>query len=153
MSRNNLLENGYNFKIIEPKKYLINIFWAVFALIFLAANCVIFLAVLSDSLNRMILPYIEFSVYVINILFIGLPFLYFISKSFLAVLCCADKTQNMTMDSDETGGPSLKIREALKTRQIMLIYFVPAFVITAVLLAITLISGGNMNFFVLMKHF
>ena len=149
MSRNYLLENGYNLKIVEPKKYLIKMFWAISAIIFLAANSFVFFAILSDKLNSFPLPYVEFSVYLINIIFIATPFIYFISKDILAVLCCADKTQDMEMKADETGVPSLKIREALKTRQIVLIYFVPAFAIYIALLAIILISGGNLNFFIL----
>jgi len=149
MSRNHLLENGYNFRLIEPKKHLIKILWAIFALVFLAANAGVFLAVLSDSLSGLPLPYVEFGIYVTNILFVALPFIYFMAKSVLAVLCCTDQTQNMALKADETGGPSLKIKEALKTRQIVLIYFVPALAMSVSLFAITLISGGNLNFFIL----
>ena len=149
MLRNILLQQGYQFTTKEPRKTFIKMIWSILSILFIAANIWLFFQILSDNLSYLPIPYIDFHIYVINIAFIIMPFIYFISKDIIISVFCHDKKQNIEMKSADTGIPTWAFREAFKTWQILFIYFVPAFVIYSSLILFILMSGGNINLFIL----
>ena len=150
MSRNDLLESDYYFELKEPKKAVINAIWASLALLSVSLSVLLFLAIIVGSFNDMPLPYIEFNGYATNIIFIATPFLYFIFKDILTYFFCSDKNSAVKANlSAKTEMPVWNYREAFKTWQVVLIHLVPAFSMYIFLLGISVLSGGNPNFFLL----
>ena len=56
MLRNELIENGYHFKTIEPKKPVINFIWTIFALLFTIPAVLLYFSILSGSIEKINLP-------------------------------------------------------------------------------------------------
>ena len=153
MLRNDLLENGYNFETIEPKKYIINLLWTGVALIFIVPVLVLYFLIINDYLADISLPYIDLSATVINITFIAVPVIYFILKEILTSLLSSDKNgknKNIQMKyTPDTGIPVWVGREAFKTWQILIIYLTPLILIYPLLILASIVSGGNINLLVL----
>jgi hypothetical protein len=151
MSRNDLLENDYYFELKEPKKAIINTIWLFWALVFIAISLLLFLAIYIDSFYNISIPYIDFDGYVINIIFIATPFIYFIFKDILTHLFCSNKKINTEAKlSTKTEIPLWNCREAFKTWQILLIYLTPTAFIYPILLGLGLISGGEINILIVL---
>ena len=130
MLKNDLLENGYHFEVIEPKKRTTHLMWAVFELFIIFPILFIFYLVLFQD---MYLLYIEFSATMINIMFIGLPFIYFITKEIITALFRSSRDH----------------KEAFKTWQVVIIYCPAMIFMYSLLFLISLALGGNIYLLVI----
>ena len=153
MLRYNLLENGYHFEVIEPKKRIINFLWAVFSLFFIVPVILIYLVIftggIEDILNISLL-YIDLNNSIINIMFIMIPVIYFIAKEILTALFRSDPGQNTEAKLySNTEIPITVFREAFKTRQIIIIYLVPQIIMYPLLFILGILSDGNINLLIL----
>ncbi|MCL2815299.1 MAG: hypothetical protein FWD23_11930 [Oscillospiraceae bacterium] len=149
MLRNNLLEEGYHFKMIEPKKAIINLIWATWFLLLMAPVILIYLVIYSGNTENIALPYIDFPIIVINIMFVAMPVIYLILKEILTSLFCAERNRNIEMKLHAaTDMPINAQREAFKTWQLILIHSIPFIFVYPLLFIITVISGANVNLFI-----
>ena len=151
MLTNNLLENGYHFETIEPKKYIINLLWTGFYLLLIAPALLLYFLILHGDLSDISLPYIDFSMTALNILFIAALVIYFVLKAILTVLFSSDdKNNNIDVKSAaDTGIPVLVGRDAFKLWQIIVIYLTPAIITYPILILASIMSGGDINLLIL----
>ena len=152
MLRYDLLESGYHFKTIEPKKSLINMIWAGFALIFAAAAALIYFSVITGQIEKTRLPlfYIDVHIYMLNIIFIGTPIIYFVSKELLTAAFSSHKKEKIEMKlHSDTGMAVTAGREAFRTWQIIRIYLIPLCFVYPLLIILGVLSGGNMSLLIL----
>ena len=152
MLRYHLLENSYFFELKEPKKSVINLLWGFFAILFILPSIWIYLIMYNGDFERLLpLPYINFNMTIVNVIFIGSPFIYFIAKEVLTTLFCADKNSNMEMKlSPNTEIPISVYREAFKTWQIIIIYLAPLVFMYPFIFIMSIMSGGNINLLILL---
>ena len=149
MLRTNLLEDGYCFKMIEPKKTIINLIWAVWILLLMAPIVLIYLMMYSGNMENAALPYIDFPIAAVNIMFLAMPAIYLILKEILTSLFCAERNRNIEMKlHSATDMPINAQREAFKTWQLVIIHSVPFVCVYPLLLITTVISGANINLFI-----
>jgi len=152
MLRNDLIEKGYHFKIIEPKKPVINLIWAIIALLFIAPAILIYFSIFSGFIENIDLPlfYIDIDIVIINIIFVGTPLIYFVFKEILTFLFCSYKKEKIEMKLySETDIPIGVTREAFKPWQIIRIYLIPLLFIYPLLIITGILSGGNINLLIL----
>jgi len=150
MLRNELLDQGYDFKLVEPKKTVINFIWAALTIIFMTPVLLIYLAIYSDALGDLPLPYIDFHAAVINIMFVAAPVIYLVLKEVLTTLFCFDKNRDIKMKLHSgTDMPINAQREAFKSWQIITAHIIPAVIIYPVLFIISMMSGANINLLIL----
>jgi hypothetical protein len=152
MLRYDLLENGYHFKTIEPKKSVVNLIWAAFALLFIALAMLIYLSIFTGYIERINLPlfYVDIHVYVLNTIFIITPVIYFVLKELLTALASSYKKEKVEMKlHSDTGMAITAGREAFRTWQIIRIYLIPLIFIYPLLIMVGILSGGNIFLLVL----
>ena len=146
MFRNALLDNGYHFMIIEPKKPVINFLWTAFAALFIVPVLFLYFLIFNDSLADIPLPYIEFHIAVINAMFIVMPAVYLILKEATTSLFCYDRDRNIELKLHSvTDIPINAYREAFKSWQLMISHSAPSAVMYPLLIATIIMSGGNIN--------
>jgi len=149
MLRNNLLENGYHFKMIEPKKTIINLIWAAWSLLLMVPVILIYLAMYSGGTENIPLPYINFPIIVVNIMFFVMPAIYLIMKEILTSFFCTERNRNIEMKlHSHTDMPINAQREAFKAWQLIMIHSVPFIIVYPLLFIITVVSGANINLFI-----
>ena len=152
MLRYDLLESGYHFKTIEPKKSFINMIWAGFALTFAAVAALIYFSVITGRIERTNLPlfYIDIHIYALNIIFIGAPVIYFVSRELLTAAFSSHKKEKLEMKlHSDTGMAITAGREAFRTWQIIRIYLLPLCFVYPSLIVLGVLSGGNMSLLIL----
>ena len=156
MLRSRLLNNGYHFEMKEPKKAVINFIWAVFTVLFVIPAGMIYMMMLNGDIEDIMiisLPYIDFDIAIINIMFIAIPFIYFLLREFLTALFrsdAGDYTGNkISPNATNKEMPIISHREAFRPWQIIVIYLTPLLFIYPLLFIVNIISGGNINLLIL----
>jgi len=150
MLRNDLLENNYQFELIEPKKVVINAIWVSLALVFMTISVLLFMAIYLGSFNDISIPYIEFNSLLLNIVFIVMPFIYFIFKDILTSFFCSNKNNHSTADLfAKTETPVWNYREAFAIWQIVLIYLLPMIFMYPMMLGLSVLSSGNISLLIM----
>jgi len=148
MLRNELLEAGYHFEMIEPRKTIINLIWSGWVLLLMAPVMLVYLLIYAGD-GELPLPYVDLPIVAINIMFIGMPALYFIIKEILISLFCFDKNRNINVKlHSSTDIPLNSQREAFKTWQLVIAHFIPPVFIYAVIFALGVMLGADMNLLV-----
>ena len=153
MSRNDLLENNYHFKIKEPKKAVITVMWILLFILVIALNTLFFiLAKIGVEFDLDDIEY--YDVVISNVIFAAIPFIYFFFKIKMTSRFCSDR-QSVTMKVLEDGCLVCACREALKVRQIILAHLIPAVSMLAVLLSLNLLTelGGTYAILVVFMSF
>ena len=146
MLRYDLLEKSYHFEMKEPKKSIINLVWAGFALLLIFPALLLYLMIFNGDIESMNLPlpYLDLDVAILNIMFIAVPFLYFISKEVLTSMFCSNKNSHGEMKlSSDIEMPISVYREAFKTWQVIIIYLLPMIVMYPLLMLISVMTGEN----------
>ena len=150
MLRNELLNNGYHFDLIEPKKRIINILWTFFIILFLVPVIWIYLLLIGGDIDNIIIPYVDFDISVINVMIIMIPVLYLISKEIITSIFRSGQSKNIENKLySNSEMPMITYREAFKGWQIILIYLIPLIFMYPLLFIISIMSGGNVNLLIL----
>jgi len=145
MLRHDLLDNGWHFEKKEPKKILINLIWLFFAAILTVPAASVFMAVIKADPDP-----VEFHIVAVNIIFISAPLIYFLIKAVLTIFFCSDENKKIHVKlTANSGMPVWTCREALKIRQIILMYLPPVVLIYPILIILGIISGGELYLLIL----
>ena len=150
MLKNELLESGYQFKLVEPGRKIINFVWAVFTLAAIAPVVFVYILILGGNLNYLPIPYIEFNIIVVNIMFIAVPVCYLVLKEVFISVFCFEKNRDIKLKlQNETEMPINAYREAFKAWQIMAVHSILPVIMYILIFITGIVSGGDINLFIL----